>query len=344
MGRSPKTVEALRAQELVSSSIRDLNSKLKGHGLPEDVLIRALEGYDATELSWPGLRAKGLEFGEYISAQVSDCTVRKISRRPIGRKPPAVSFNILRLMATPLRAAETLFGAYIYTFTFWPSGVWLITAFDPLFTTDHLHQRLVQRAAGDPRSLAKTHDSLSILWPALLEVDQRRRLRGLPTGRPHFVTPLNDGLVLGCELQRNDFAGVVEVAQASPKVMDLRNGAVFERPLVDRYCNGRERVMVVARTYVGEKDLKDGQRRLKRVLERFVHRHRPVVEYLQLRPRLAFDDVPYGRDHFKLYVHHKLSRDEILNALSDLEEITLTTDWVNEIDRNLENQKKRRHA
>ena len=68
MGRSPKTVEALRAQELVSSSIRDLNSKLKGHGLPEDVLIRALEGYDATELSWPGLRAKGLEFGEYISA------------------------------------------------------------------------------------------------------------------------------------------------------------------------------------------------------------------------------------------------------------------------------------
>jgi hypothetical protein len=90
----------------------------------------------------------------------------------VGSKEPAASVSIYRLTANPLRQSETLFGAYVYTFTFWRSG---LSTTDPLCATDHLHQRLVERASSRHESLAEAQDSLSILWPTLLELGQQRR-------------------------------------------------------------------------------------------------------------------------------------------------------------------------
>ncbi len=55
-------------------------------------------------------------------------------------------------MAEPLRHSQALFGANTYTFTFWPAGIWFLSTTEPLFTTDHLHQRLVERASKSEQS------------------------------------------------------------------------------------------------------------------------------------------------------------------------------------------------
>jgi hypothetical protein len=104
-------------------------------------------------------------------------------------------------MAKPLRQSETLFGANTYTFTFWRAGLWFLSTTDPLFATDHLHQRLVERASRRHESLAEAQDSLSILRPPLLELGQQRPKQGRPANVTHFISPMADGLIFG-EMQR----------------------------------------------------------------------------------------------------------------------------------------------
>lgn len=166
MSPRPKNPEAILARQTVSAQIKQLyNSKTTPHGLPQDVLVHALEGYGAQDLSWPSVRSKAQDSYEYASTHISDCTIRRVLRRPMGNKEPAAAVSIYRLTANPLRQSETLFGAYIYTFTFWRSGLWFLSTTDPLCTTDHLHQRLVERASSRRESLAEAQDSLPILWP-----------------------------------------------------------------------------------------------------------------------------------------------------------------------------------
>jgi hypothetical protein len=157
---------------------------------PEDVLVHALEGYGAQSLTWPSLRSKAQNFHRYVATNVSDCTIRRVFRRPIGSKEPAASVSIYRLMAKPLRLSETLFGANTHTFTFWRAGLWFLSTTDPLFTTDHLHQRLVERASRRHESLAEAQDSLSIPWPTLLELGQQRRKQGRPANVTNFISPM----------------------------------------------------------------------------------------------------------------------------------------------------------
>jgi hypothetical protein len=338
VSRRATTDDALRAQQVVSAWINNLfATKTTPHGLPEDIALRALEGYSGTDLSWSEIRNKAIDFRNYVSAQVSDCTIRHAFQRPLGKKLPATSVSIFRLMANPLRHSETLFGAIVHTFTFWPSRAWILTTVDPLCTTDHLHQRLVQRAAGNLRSLAQAQDDLSILWPTLVQLHQRRRVQGRLGGVGHFVSPMDDGLIFG-DLQRNDFDGIADVAVAAPTLVDFRNGATFEQKLLDFHSNDHERLMVIVRTYVGKKDLKDTQRQLKTRLDAYIRRHRVIIDSFMLRARLAFDALPYGRAHYKLYISPSPTISALKDAMEELDEITSSRDWSDEISRSLENR------
>jgi hypothetical protein len=90
-----------RAQNVVSSEIAELRAKFTPHGLPEDVLVRAFDGYSGADLSWLQLRSKAQELKRYLEAQVSHCTIRTAFRRPLGQRPPATSLSVLRLMDAP---------------------------------------------------------------------------------------------------------------------------------------------------------------------------------------------------------------------------------------------------
>ncbi len=339
MSRRKISADALRAQHIVSSRIKDLYaSKITPHGLPDDILLRALDGYGSTDLSWSALRDKGTDFRKYVTAHVSDCTIRHVFRRPLGKKLlPAASVSIFRLVANQLRHSDTLFGAYIHTFTFWPGGLWFLCATDPVCTTDHLHQRLVARAAGNLRSLAQAQDDLSILWPTLLQLHQQRRSQGRRGDVGHLITPLDDGLIFG-DFQRNDFDEPA-IAAAAPHLIEFRNGSHTEQRLRDFYSVGNERAMVMLRTYVGGDQLKDAQRRLKTKLDGYIRRHPAIIKSMMLRARLAFDgDAFYGREHYKLYVSPSPTVSELKNAMSELDEITSSRDWSEEINRSIENQ------
>jgi len=342
MSRREKRPDALIAQQLVSSAIENFyESKKTPHGLPEDVLVHAFEGYGTEDLDWPLIRTKALNFEKYASAHVRDCTIRRVLRRPIGRKHAAASVSIFRLAARPFRSSQTLFGVYTHTFTFWPSGWRFLSTTDPLFTTDHLHQRLVERASNNYESLATTQDQLSILWPILLELGQQRQRRGLPGNLTHFVTPLADGLVFG-EIQKVDMTPEVAEA-AAPSLMDCKGGVVIQRELPDYFCNEQWRILVLVKTFVGKNELKDSQHRLKSMLDRYIRRHAAVVECFRNQTRLAFDaEPPYGPALRNLFTVPRPNIADIKLALTELDGLTLSEDWSNEIKRSIENQFRRK--
>jgi hypothetical protein len=264
-------------------------------------------------------------------------------RRPIGRKTPAAAVSIFRLMANPLRTSQTLFGANTYTFTFWPNCLWFLSTADPLYTTDHLHERLVERASKRRTSLAETQDSLSILWPTLIALGQQRRQQGLRANVTNFVTPLTDGLIFG-DMQRFEMSEDVAEA-AAPTVVEFSNALGLEKRLCDFFSNGHERLMVCVRTYVHDRQLKEVQRRLKVTLDRYIRRHRPVLDCMRDRTRLAFDaEAPYGQAHRDLFVSPQPTTAAVQAALTELDAITSSDDWRDEIKRSTENRCQRSKA
>src|ERR1700682_820182 len=95
--------EARSARQKVASEIKNFyESKGTPDGLPDDVLLHALQGYGESDLNWPSVRTKALDFEKYALADVSDCTIRRVLRRPIGKKGAAASVSIYRLAAHPL--------------------------------------------------------------------------------------------------------------------------------------------------------------------------------------------------------------------------------------------------
>jgi hypothetical protein len=340
MSRRAKSANSAIVKQRVSSWIAELQAaKTTSHGLPEDVLIHALDGYGSENLSWPQIRSHAVKFYTYISAQASDCTISRAFQRPIGtKKVPTAAVSIFRLMAAPLRGSETLFNASIFTFVFRPSGVWFLTTTDPLYTTDHLHQRMLERADKHYRSLSQAQDDLSILWPTLIELGQPRRPRqGRRAGVTDFVTPWSDGLMFG-NMEKLD--GPVELF--APTVVDFSNGAGIKRNLTDFHCAGDERLAVIVRTYVAEDQLKEAQRRLKTALERFVERHRDVLYSLMARSRITYVEEPYGPALAELFVSPHLSTADFPKAIEELDEITSSQDWLDEVNRSRENRSRRR--
>jgi hypothetical protein len=338
MSRSSERAEALNARQALSLKIAELyRLKITHHGLPEEILVHALEGYGTENLGWSSLKLKARHFCEYVSAHVSDCTIRHVVQRPLGRREPAASVSIYRLTAKPLRQTETLLGANIYTFTFWPSRLWFLSTTDPLYTTDHLHQRLAERAATKQQTLAGAQDSLSILWPTLIELGQQRRKHGRPGNVTNFITPFGDGLVFG-DMQKLEMSAKIADLVA-PQMIDFKDLVGVEHRLADFFSKGNLRLMAIVRTYVAGTQLKDKQRRLREILDRYVHRHRTVVQVLRDRTRLAFDgEGQYGRALYKLYSSPRPSTSDYRKALSELDAITSSEDWSSEIGRSLENR------
>src|SRR5262249_15114670 len=159
-----------------------------------------------------------------------------------------------RLLEKQLRDVDSLFNATIYTFVFRPSDAWFLTVTDPLYATNHLHERMVQRAVSNYRSLSHAQDDLSVLWPTLVELGQQRRHNGRAANVTDFVTPWGNGLVFG-NLEK--FTGPVELF--APTLLDFKNGLIQKRKLFDFYSQGGERLAVICRSYVGEEQLRDGQ-------------------------------------------------------------------------------------
>jgi hypothetical protein len=116
----------------------------------------------------------------------------------------------------------------------------------------------------------------------------------------------------------------------SKHVRDGTIRCVFQRPLGSKA------------PYIGFAQLKETQRRLQEELDNFIERHRRLLESFRLRARLAFDsDKLYGPTHYKLYVNPPLRISQLDRAMSDLEQITSSDLWSDEIKRSKENIAKR---
>jgi hypothetical protein len=200
---------------------------------------------------------------------------------------------------------------------------------------------LVERASNSYESLATTQDQLSILWPTLLELGQQRQRGGIPGNVTHFVTPLADGLIFG-EMQKIDMTPEVAEA-AAPRLMDCQGGVLIQRQLADYFCNKESRFQVVVKTFVGKDGLKEGQHRLKEMLDRYIRRHATVLECFRQQTRLAFAaEPPYGPAHRDLFMVPRPTPADFKRAIAELDTLTLSDDWSHEIKRSIENQTRRK--
>ncbi len=135
-----------------------------------------------------------------------------------------------------------------------------------------------------------------------------------------------------------------EVAEAAaPSLMDCKGGVVIQRELPDYFCNEQWRILVLVKTFVGKNELKDSQHRLKSMLDRYIRRHAAVVECFRNQTRLAFDaEPPYGPALRNLFTVPRPNIADIKLALTELDGLTLSEDWSNEIKRSIENQFRRK--
>jgi hypothetical protein len=248
------------------------------------------------------------------------------------------SLSVFRLRGHPLWKEQSGFGANVYSFTFRPRGLWFLSTTDTLVTTQHLHERLAQRAASGFDSLVRTHDELSVLWPTLLELAMQRRQKGRRGELAHFITPLADGIVFG-EMQKMFLTP--EIAErVGPHILDFELALEQRQP--DYYQSRDYRFLIEARTFVGSNDLRPSQVTLKQKLDGYVRRHSRVTEYFRQYSRLAFHfRAPYGIVHRKLYCNPMPTSDEIEDALVTLDVITRSSEWSAEIARSIESRARR---
>ncbi len=123
--------------------------------------------------------------------------------------------------------------------------------YDPLYTTNHLHQRMVQRAGTSYVSLSQAQDDLSILWPTLLELGEQRRRQGRRGNVTDFATPWADGLMLG---NMEKLGGSIELF--APTLIDFSRAVGFKHVFRDFHSSVDRRLMVIVRTYVSGDQLR----------------------------------------------------------------------------------------
>lgn len=89
--------------------------------------------------------------------------------------------------------------------------------------------------------------------------------------------------------------------------------------------------------------MKDRQHRLKADLDRYFRRHSAVMQCFKDQTRLAFDAAaPYGPAHRDLFTVPRPTSSEFKRAISELDALTSSDDWLDEIKYSIDNQSRRK--
>ena len=173
-------------------------------GLPDNVLDEALSGYFDRAQTKSDLLARRGRLKRLFELEMPDVQVATFVRKSVSVAKFGTAISAYHVNAKQLDGSEGLFGAYTDAFVFRRDAVWHLQTNDPVVATGHLHRRAIQRSENPVTSLSEFHLALSTLWPAFIELGNRRREADEPGRVTQFAFPLWGGLAMAEMLKQAD--------------------------------------------------------------------------------------------------------------------------------------------
>jgi hypothetical protein len=301
--------------------------------MPNDIFEVALKGYLGSRLNWSAVRGKAQQLAIYLKERIPQSIIETKYRQSASVRKAAAGVSSYRIMPWQLRSRETMFTAFGEYFVFRASDLWVLSIVEPVFVTDHLYRRMIQRSSGAAiNSPQVVLHNLSLLVPALVALGDRRRRTGRPALVSPFFVPWENGLAFGDIMSSDE-----HVDGVAPKLWDCKDGTVKNITFIDPYTGKGPRLFAQIRTFVDARKLRSHQFILKQKLEAFTDHHRPILTRLQRAMRLAAPD-PYGHELAIIFQAEEPPPITVKTLMDELEEIIQSTEWRSEVDHSTANR------
>lgn len=307
-----------------------------GSGPASKVLQRAVQLYDSGNIRRVNLRDTLGRLEASLRDDIPDLAIVR-APRSVSPKPRQVGLMVYETRVVE-EDKQTFITAENHAVILREDSVFFVSGLLPGGTRPHLFERVVERQ-GSLRSLAEVQMEMTKLWPTLLWMRTQQRVEGRGSPIASVVTPFQGGLLFG----------IIEKTEGLPPagptraIVDL--SGTDRRTLHDFYGRDGDRIWTMTNTFVDTALLTPSQRDLEAVLAKFIRKYPDVVAENDWRWRFGLGDTDIAVDviaeTFKLSVTSDVRR---AAALEDLETIVVSTPWVNEAARNLENQEARKAA
>lgn len=303
---------------------------------PADAVIdRALELYERGGLTPQRLRPAIARLESKLRADIPDLVIHRPPKSASQSPSRAVLLvcepRVIDMGRRMLVSAES--HAVVLTTT----AVHATRGVLPGWASPHLFERIDQRL-GRAESLTATLLALSCLWPTLLVMRARQRLKGVGVPPSAIVTPFAGGLLFGA---------IEKVEGMPPQGMTatIVDGiARRTRSLRDWYADDRgNRLFVETKTFVAADRLSLSQLELHGRLKAFTDEFADVVAEADWRWRIGYGQRDEAVDAiasaFRIRPVGDGRREEAYDLLEQLVESDL---WLDEVARNAANQNRKR--
>jgi hypothetical protein len=324
---SKRAIERAARARARSEIERLFASRPDNRSLPEDILFLALEGYEAGPVLPNSLINRRNKVAQKIQDEVADVLVTNGERRSLDRRKTAAATMIYQARVKKMERPSTLMVGWCDTLLFKSESVAILTSLEPVGAEEHLLQRVIQRGPLSYQSVSAVVENLSLLWPSLIELGQRRRMAGMKADVSFFISPWADGYFFA-DMTRLD--GLAK--GAAPTLIEFKSGIGVEYELPDFYAKGSDRLFVQARTFLASSEMKEHQIILRDRINAWVKRHRSIVDFLKLKGRMAADLGIIGvEDLLGVFGISKPKPEALDHALTELDYITKSNEWIDEV-------------
>lgn len=324
----------LTTKRQVTDRLDRVRASWSGTPNPFDrVLDHAAGFYIAGDIDPRDLRAKIARLESILRDRMPDLVVQR-ARRSASITPRHVALIVSEPVIVDMHG-HSFVSVESHAVVLMADSLHYVSGLLPGSTTPHLFEQMVKRG-GTLTSLTEVLLGMSRLWPTLLQMRMRQRLRGQGVPPRAIVTPYGDGLL---------FAAVEKVSgmpgSGTTAVTVVRGGGVNHRDLTDWYARDGERVNVETKTFVGAAQLKPKQIEVRDRLRDFEREYQDVIADGDWRWRIGLgqpDAAVTAVAAAYMLVTPPLERRE--SAFDALEAIVESACWIDEAIKNEANQRR----
>lgn len=306
-----------------------LASRASTFGLPQNILMLAYEGYRQDIVSWKHVVRRAHEVHDELQRRMPEAIIEMVKHETEEVGEAAIGISAYHMSAAKMEVGgEAFLNGVTHTFVFWRWGVWLLQTNDVIGATGHFHRRVMTRDRSQHFSFTGLHNAVSTLWPALVELGQRRRQFEERANITFFVVPYSGGLICA------EFQKLRESHIFRPVLRVLDKEIVTDFPLATPFSNGDDHLLVMPRTFLPHRRLNSNQKTLHSMLVSYVAKHTCALDYLRRSSRLLYGSPRVGRYMQRTFNDDGDPQSLIEPAIAELDILSMSPEWIKESKRN----------
>lgn len=306
-----------------------LASRASIFGLPQNILLLAYDGYGQDIVSWQHVLQRARAVHDELHRRMPEAILEMVLHESEEVGEAAVGVSAYHMSATKMEAGgEAFLNGATHTFVFWRWGVWLLQTNDVVGATGHFHRRVMTRDRSAHFSFTGLHNAVSALWPALVELGQRRRLFEERANITFFAAPYSGGLICA------EFQKLLDSHKFKPVLKVLDKEIVTDYPLATPFSNGDDHLLVMPRTFLDRRRLNSNQKTLHSMLANYVTKHTEAIDYWRRSSRLLYGSPRIGSYMQRTFNDSLVPQSLIEPAIEDLDTLTKSPEWIKESARN----------